>query len=106
MIAEDGLEWRTFVLSSGPCVMHDDPADCDGRLVGHHVVTQQVLRKHGFNDLRWATENGVPICDRGHGRHHSRHTPIPRERLPREAIEFAEGLELGWWLDRFYGAAT
>lgn len=103
VICADGSEWRAQVLSSGGCVGHDDPADCEWPMAAHHVVTTQKLRKMGRVDLIHETANGVPACYEVHRKHHSRIAPIARERLPVEALAFAEGLGLGWWIDKFYG---
>lgn len=105
MIAEDGFEWKTRVLASGGCAVHDDPMCCEFPMRAHHVVTQQSLRKHGLKVLRWETDNGLPVCEGAHRRHHSGLLRIPRERLPAAAIRFAENAGLGYLIERYYPAS-
>lgn len=102
MIAADGYEWKARVLSSGPCVAHDDPSECEGEIRAHHVITQQALRNRGLDGFRWLVANGVPVCELAHRRHHSGHTRIRRDQLPSYAIAFAESHGLGWMIDRYY----
>lgn len=104
MIAEDGFEWKTRVLASGPCVVHGDPSECELPMQAHHVLTSQSLRRHGFKHLIYETDNGVPACYKAHRQHHNRITPIRREQLPAAAIAFAEGVGLGWQITRYYPA--
>jgi 5-methylcytosine-specific restriction endonuclease McrA len=56
----------------------------------HHVVYQQHVRRHGgdLSDRR----NFLPVCDRCHDRHHSRHTVIPFTAIPEPAREYAREL--------------
>jgi hypothetical protein len=75
------------------------------RLIAHHVLTQQQLRRHGHIDKRWCPENGLALCDYPcHSRHTTRVEPIPRSALPKPALEFAMSLGLGWLLERQYPA--
>lgn len=102
MIATEPFEWKARVLASGPCIAHPGKYECEGEVRAHHVITQQALRKHGWIDFRWETDNGVPVCERGHRRHHSGLERIPRDRLPRRAIDFANAIGLGWMILRYY----
>ena len=102
MIADSPLDWKMIVLSSGRCAVHDDLGDCELPMRAHHIVTWQALRRHGLSDLRWCVENGLPVCEGAHRRHHSGRARIPRERLPLAAIAFAESVGLGYQIERYY----
>lgn len=102
MIAEDGLDWKTRVLASGPCAAHEDFSECELPMRAHHILTQQALRRHGLGQYRWCVENGLPVCELGHRRHHSGYARIARVRLPAAAIAFAESVGLGWMIERYY----
>ena len=80
---------------------------------GHHVITQQQLRKlPGMGDpirsesILWDRRNLLALCDRCHARHHSRFLPVPLsvvlQRCP-EIVRFASEHGLTWYLSREYG---
>jgi hypothetical protein len=94
-------EWKRRVCLHG-CAVHDDPADCDGVLQAHHVITQGHLRKHGLEGALWDVRNGLCCCEGAHRRHTLAVERIRRDRLPAETVGFAEEHGLGWKLDRYY----
>lgn len=82
--------------------MHDNASDCVGPVQGHHVITQQSLRKRGLDDRLWDVRNGVGVCERAHARHTKAVQRIPYDRLPQAAIDFAVEAGLDWQLERYY----
>lgn len=100
MIVEP-FEWKRRVCLNG-CQVHDDPADCSGPIEGHHLITQQSLRKRGHSHDVWDIRNGLGVCQRAHRRHTSAKERIPYEKIPQEAIEFAREIGVEWHLDRYY----
>lgn len=87
----------------GPCrVCYQLGLACSGPVQGHHVLTQQALRKRGFEEFLWDKRNRLATCEGAHMRHHTRIRPIPRELLPDSAFEFAAELGLTWLLERVY----
>ena len=103
MICESPLEWKRRVCMSGKCIVHvQDPSRCAGPLQAHHVLSQQHLRKHGLNHLRWETNLGVPICEKGHTKHTQATQRIKFEHLPSHVTRFIEELGFAWYLERYY----
>lgn len=103
MIVEDPRQWKQFVLmdASGRCAMEGE-GECDEGREAHHVITQQALRKRGFAELKWDTWNGLCLCCRHHARHTKAVQRVMYERLRPKNIAFANSLELGWMLERYY----
>lgn len=100
---EARLDFKVAVLAvDGGCVVHDDPAECVGRLHAHHAISQQDLRKHGLFAYLWDPTNGATACEEAHRRHHNRAEPIPYERLPQRCVDFAARHGLDYVLDRYY----
>ena len=88
--AEERLAFKVAVLSTdGRCIVHDDPADCDGPLQAHHTITQQQLRRAGRSDLAWDPRNGATVCEKAHRRHTLAVERIPLDRLPARCVAFA-----------------
>jgi len=77
---------------------------------GHHVITQQVLRRTcashrlDYERYRWDERNLLPLCERCHAQHHSRFKPVPLAIVMRntKAIPLAKELHLLWWISREY----
>lgn len=100
------LDFKVSVLAAdGRCLVHDDPADCDGDFHAHHVVTQQQLRRAGREDLAWHPANGMTVCELAHRRHHRGIQRIPLDRVPLRAIAFARGHGFEAVLNRFYASS-
>ena len=101
------LEPATFDDRAACLLAETSPTRCEpGVWHRHHVIPQQVLRRHGHGDLVYRRENMVILCSRHHQRHHSGHEALPRDLLPVEVFEFAAEIDLEWWLDRHYPAAS
>lgn len=97
------LDFKIAVLATdGRCIVHDDPADCDGDFQAHHVVTQQQLRHAGRADLLWDPRNGVTICETPHRRHTRAIQRIHRSRLPQRCLDFASEYGFLDIIDRYY----
>jgi 5-methylcytosine-specific restriction endonuclease McrA len=63
-----------------------------GWLVRHHVVYRQVVEREGGDP--WDLDNSMFLgrdC-RCHGRQHSKHTRLPLEAVPPDAVQFAREL--------------
>lgn len=91
---------------------------CCGRrpIFGHHVITQQQLRRHAraqgldLQALLWDERNRLALCEACHLGHHRSMLPTPSGRLRRGLLrqacpgvfDFARELELEWWLEREY----
>lgn len=77
---------------------------CSGRVQGHHVVSQQALRRRGLASPRplWDLRNKLDVCVTAHDLHTRAIVPIPFELVPAEALEFAREHDLLWWVERFY----
>lgn len=64
---------------SKPCAV----CGCGGVIEGHHLVTQQTLRKVAeatgleFERLRWDTRNRLSLCPRHHQAHHAGSHRVP-----------------------------
>jgi len=76
------------------------------RVQGHHILTQQCLRKHGLDAFLWDQRNKFDCCERVHAAHHNRSRPIPAELLPDAAWAFASDVGLTWMIERYYGASV
>lgn len=73
------------------------------RLEAHHVLSKSGLRTLGFPpEVVHAPENALCVCRSHHAAHESYRGRIPRSRLPAGTVAWAEGLGLGWLLDRCY----
>jgi hypothetical protein len=100
---EARLDFKIAVLATDRrCIVHADPAECDGDFQAHHVVTQQQLRKAGSLHLLWDPANGATVCEKAHRRHTLALQRIPYEKLPRRCIDFAMKHGFGDLLDRYY----
>lgn len=96
--------WRRDL---GPCaVCPAEGGECAGPVQGHHCVSQETLKKHGFTSRLMDLRNRLPICERRHSQHTNKFRPIPRELLPASAFVFADELGLGWYLDKHYPTAV
>jgi hypothetical protein len=112
MSAEEKRQAREFFVATVKgkrcivCHADERTARAKGtRLQAHHCISQQHLRKRNLHDRLWDPANGVAVCEYPcHTWHTTRHRPIPRYALPREALEFAFSLGLGYLLDRQYPA--
>lgn len=97
--------WKAGVATAA-CVM------CAARPVhGHHIVTQQEIRKAAartggdVDELLWDQRNRLALCADCHASHHARSHPIPFNVLLTHApasLEFASELGLDWWIERTY----
>lgn len=106
--------FRSGVLarSAWRCVLADET--CDGRLEGHHIITQQRLRKlaergHLTGDLREAiadTRNGIALCRSHHHRVERGSLSLSRDDLPEPIEAFAEDFGCGAELSDRYGRST
>lgn len=102
-LAATRLLFRIVVLALDQrCIVHDDPADCEGEIKAHHVITQQHLRKHGLAEFLWDPRDGTAVCEGAHRRHHSGRDRIEITRLPLRCVKFAQELGLDWYIDRYY----
>jgi hypothetical protein len=100
---EASLNFRIVVFAvDGGCIVHDDPADCDGDFHAHHVVTQAQLRAAALFDQLWDANNGACVCETVHRRHHRGSERIRRDRLPARCIAFAREYGFDAVLDRYY----
>jgi hypothetical protein len=106
-----------------------DMPPCEGPLVRCHLIPRQELRRiwntyhHGIRrseerrdlptstltDLMWHPATWVWGCGgiMGNAGHHamldhSRTIRIPRSAIPPETVAFAQGLDLEWFLERYY----
>jgi hypothetical protein len=99
------LMWKWLVLQrDGGCQMNGvGRVECDGDLEGHHIITQQQLRKvDATEEQRWDVRNGMALCERHHRRHTRALERVPFHLLRLEAFEFAEELKVGWLLAKYY----
>lgn len=104
---EARLDFKIAVLATdGRCVVHDDPADCDGDFAAHHTVTQQQLRKAGREDLLWDPRVGATVCEVAHRRHHRGIQRIPLSKLPQRCIDFAREYGFEDILRRYYATGV
>lgn len=103
----DAKAWRVAVLSKRNSVIwtaEDYEVIASGampRLHAHHIVTKGECKKHGAPEFD--RRNGVPVSERRHARHHSRHEPIHRSELPDEIYGFLTDYPaLKTYFDRTY----
>jgi hypothetical protein len=82
-------------LDLGPCAMYGFDLGCYGRIEGHHLISQQQLRKRGLHDQLWRLENRLPLCQHHHELHTKALHRVPRTLLPVEAWAFARELDFG-----------
>lgn len=82
-------------------------------LDAHHIVPKEILkrieRQTGVpaGSLVWDPVNGMPLCsqmteNRCHPRHTVKFKPVPRTRIPKPALRFAEKLGLMHVIERHY----
>lgn len=88
------------------------------RVSGHHIVTQQLLRRIAqqtdldFERVRWDARNRLPLCERHHEAHHSRARPVALWRVllaapklmqfVRELDRALDGEPVAAFIDRTY----
>lgn len=73
------------------------------RLESHHVLAKGALRRLGFAPEEiHSPANAMCLCAFHHARHESHRERVPRRLLPAGTVAWAEGLGLGWLLDRCY----
>lgn len=75
---------------------------CDGPIQGHHVISQQALKKRGWHLFLWDLRNKLDVCERRHRQHTDGVAAIPLALVPVDALGFARDLDLEWWVERFY----
>lgn len=93
-----------WTANLGPCqVCPAEGGECYGPLAGHHIITQQALRREGLELYLWDLRNRLTVCQGRHDRHHNG-TRIARELLPAPAFEFAEEVGLTRLIERYYPA--
>ena len=98
--------WWEAVAKNRPCAVCGRP----DRVQGHHVLSQQVLRRHarrfGYDVLvlLWDPRNGIPVCEPDHAAHTSAKRRIPLDVIPASAFEFADEIGLRWQVERDYPA--
>lgn len=95
--------WREDLGPCAVCTM--EGGSCRGPVQGHHVIAKQKLKQLGHSDLLLDKRNRLAVCERRHEQHTTGYRPIPRACLPDSVFEFAAELNLGWYLDRYYGPA-
>lgn len=99
--SEGSVAWRLAALER-PCAVCGSVRGVQG----HHVLTVQSLRRElpaeVFERVRWDVANLLSLCAGCHASHHAGSVRVPRALLPMEAVVFADGLGLGWLLDRCY----
>ena len=99
----DGKRWRAEGLAIAPGCER-----CHGRVAAddrHHIVYRQILRRElgeRYGVAAMDQANGMSLCRPCHNAHHAWFDPIVFERLPAEAVAFAERHGLRWFLDRTY----
>jgi len=107
-----------YAMTHGDCwlaAFSEEP--CDGRMQKAHLVRQQVIYRelrtkltnggttvNGARETAWDNRAWRPACYRHHTMlDQSRTLRVPRSAIPEDTEQYAEGLGLGWWLDREYG---
>jgi ribosomal protein S14 len=99
--------WWEAVAKNKPCAVCGRP----DRVQGHHVLSQQVLRRHarrfGYDALAllWDPRNGIPVCERDHSAHTGAMKRIPLAVIPAPALDFADEIGLRWQVERDYPAS-
>lgn len=95
-------------VGSGPCAVTGLWGSGDDRIVRHHAITRQRLRRHardhGLSEtaLEWDPRVGMAVLESVHVAHHSRRRPIPFEALPESVHVFAAEYGLEDYLRRVY----
>lgn len=74
-------------------------------LDGHHAIPRRVLIWNHLDEFVMDKRNRVPVCRHDHESHENRHRPIRRDELPLSVFEFADELDLGWYIARHYPVA-
>jgi hypothetical protein len=77
----------------------------------HHVIPRRALKRefpngHGGRSLRQLVDDERNLLDLRRWHHfqwENSRVRIPRLWLPADAVEFADELGMGWYLDRWYG---
>ena len=96
-------EWWELVYrgARGRCAVTRAQASSvfDRRFERHHVIPQQVLRRHKLHMKLWDTRNGMLVHRNVHANHTSGMERIPRWALPSSAYAFAA--ECGTWAERY-----
>lgn len=96
-------EWWTLVYEQarGRCAVTRAKASSifDRRFERHHIIPQQVLRRHGLHMKLWDTRNGMLVHRNVHAAHTAASQRIPRSALPSSAYAFAA--ECGSWAERY-----
>jgi hypothetical protein len=101
-------EWWTLVYrqARGRCAVTRAQASSvyDRRFERHHIIPQQVLKRHRLHMKLWDTRNGMLVHRNVHANHTAAVERIPRSALPSSVYAFAA--ECGPWaeayLDRNY----
>jgi predicted nucleic-acid-binding Zn-ribbon protein len=77
---------------------------CGARSVHrHHVITRQECKRRGIDAD--TPENLVPLCLRCHFQHHRCLPKLKQSVLPGATVEWADGIGMAWFLDRYYEGA-
>ncbi len=99
---EMALAFKVIVTGRG-CQIHDDPLDCEKPIQAAHLIPKQSLRRRGLYEHVYDPRNGIGACYRAHRRSDSGLERFPAHCISDEAWEFAEELELDWYLEKLYG---
>lgn len=89
------LRAEVFALDGGRCVatgVRLSPNGSTWQWAAHHPLTQQQLKRNGLGALVKDPRFACLVARRPHERHHSRHEPIPLERLPARCVEAIDAL--------------
>lgn len=73
---------------------------------GHHILSQQNLRKHGKEAYLWDTRNGMCLCTDAHRKHDLAVARVPYRFLTAENKTFARDMGMEYLLDRYYPKET
>jgi cytochrome c553 len=100
--AEKSAAWHKAVVHpKATCVVCDRPRRAT-RLQGHHVISQQVLKRECASlelsveqtqDILWDHRNGIALCTRCHERHTNAVERIRLARLPARVLEFVHFMD-------------
>lgn len=111
---EAALAWKLHALD-GNCAMCP-PTEWGCRPIhGHHIIYQQTLlayaRRNGYSyeAVRFDTANLLRLCTHHHSSAHFRVRPVPQRVLKAHAPDvwdFADRLDLAWFIDRHYPKDT
>jgi len=92
--------WR---IGIGPCVVCPaEGGECCGPVTGHHIISQQQLKRQGLGQFLWDRRNRLDVCWRRHEQHEKAVKRIPRRILPDQALAFADELGLTRLIERYY----